>query len=593
MQKSDSANDYGLTELFDTEAQGSSNEDTSNNPSLSQELLAVAGSVTPNDFFVSLGFFFATLCVANLPEYADSDDGATLAFITVVSHTCLRIIAQGYQIPAAFLHRGLHFNADTHKLETIDEKAFANSIAAMIKAGVVSGIIAAAFLAITPLLYQLTGTPQYLVNDSYQYIMLACAAIVFQNCNFGFQQTLLKLGKKSRMLQAAGLHALLIDLPILSLIIFGNPSRIPSLSVLGAIFLLGNILITIFHALYLKSKSAFPTVSTYFNPENAVEINQVYGLFRAIGFDIFQQLLSELGTLYIQPFIAKAFLPTKYLAAILLQLVAAGNLNLFTIVPAITGSQASANAVDTQVRHITNHQEQTKYYDNLRQIILSAFTGMASFSTLLNIIILTAIAPVITKLFYNPEDIDIPGPTSNPYLFIGLIGLGTTIDYLRNLALFVLRPLSVNKYGTFSSVFCLWFMNLALAAGLCQIENIGVFGVLAPYYTAILIGTMMLWARLYECVQDNKTILTLVDKNHDKGTPEHVKHTQAVEHAERYLPTCLSNLLKHFHFARQEESEQRNPLLSTESADGNAWRAFAEEDDEIDTAPARSWCTIS
>ncbi len=527
-----------ISSLFQ-EYQNSSNEEQSDKPSLAQELATVAGSVTPNDFFVSLGFFFATLCVANLPEYADSDDGATLAFITVVSHTCLRIIAQGYQIPAAFLHQGLHFNASTHQLENIDKKQFTNSIAAMIKAGVFSGIPAAAFLAITPLLYQLTGTPHQLVKDSYQYIMLAAAALVFQNCNFGFQQTLLKLGKKGRMLQAATLNAILIDLPILALILFGNPSSIPSLSVLGAIFLIGNVLLTLSYALYLKSLNAFPTLSTYLDRENTEQINDVFGLFRAIGFDIFLQLLSELGTLYIQPFIAKALLPEKYLTAILLQLVAAGNLNLFTIVPAITGSQATANAVDTQKRHIIKHQDQDAYYNNLRHITLSAFTGMTGFSTLLNIILMTAIAPIITKLFYNPDDIDIPGPTSNPYFFIGLIGLGTTIDYLRNLSLFVLRPLNVNKYGTFSSVFCLWFVNLALAAGLCQLEDIGVFGVLAPYYTAILIGTIMLWTRLYECVKDNETILALVDdQNH--------QYKVTVQNKERRLPECLSHLLERF-----------------------------------------------
>ncbi|MBP9727508.1 MAG: hypothetical protein KBD83_08630 [Gammaproteobacteria bacterium] len=519
--------------------QNSSNEESSDKPSLAQELATVAGSVTPNDFFVSLGFFFATLYVANLSEYADSDDGATLAFITVVSHTCLRIIAQGYQIPAAFLHRGLHFNPSTHQLEDIDEKQFTNSIAAMIKAGVFSGILAAAFLAITPLLYQLTGTPHQLVKDSYQYIMLASVALVFQNCNFGFQQTLLKLGKKNRMLRAATLNAILIDLPILSLILFGNPSSVPSLSVLGAIFLIGNALLTLSYAFYLKSLDALPTLSTYFDPENTAEIEQVFGLFRTIGFDIFLQLLSELGTLYIQPFIAKALLPTKDLPAILLQLVAAGNLNLFTIVPAITGSQATANAVDTQKRHIIAHQNQDAYYDNLRHITLSAFTGMTSFSTLLNIIILTAIAPMITNLFYKPGDIDIPGPTGNPYFFIGLIGLGTTIDYLRNLSLFVLRPLNVNKYGTFSSVFCLWFVNLALTAVLCQIEDVGVFGVLAPYYTSILIGTIMLWTRLYECVKDNQTILALVD---DKNPENEV----TVKNKERRLPECLSHLLERF-----------------------------------------------
>jgi Na+-driven multidrug efflux pump len=555
-------------------------QEQSDKPSLAQELATVTGSVTPNDFFVSLGFFFATLCVTNLPEYEGSDDGATLAFITVVSHTCLRIIAQGYQIPAIFIHEGLHFNESTHKLEDIDEKEFTNSIAAMIKAGVFSGILAAAFLAITPLLYQLTGTPHQLVKDSYQYIMLASAALVFQNCNCGFQQTLLKLGKKGRMLQAATLNAILIDLPILALILFGNPSSIPSLSVLGAIFLIGNALLTLFYALYLKRLNAFPTLSTYFDKNNTERIKEFFESFRNNGFDIFLQLLSELGTLYIQPFIAKALLPEKYLTAILLQLVAAGNLNLFTIVPAITGSQATSNAVDTQKRHITGHQNGIEYYDNLRQIILSAFTGMTGFSTLLNIILMTAIAPIITNLFYNPDDINIPGPTSNPYFFIGLVGLGTTIDYLRNLSLFVLRPLNVNKYGTFSSVFCLWFVNLALAAGLCQIEDIGVFGVLAPYYTAILIGTIMLWTRLYECVKDNDTILALVDNYQNQ-------HKVTVQSKERRLPECLSNLLERFGqfggSCMSRNSENRTLSVGvalTDEANHNNLEALRDASDE-------------
>lgn len=547
--------------------------DTSSTPSseLVSELAGVASSISPNDFLVSLSFFLAALYVANLPGYAALNDGAKLALITIVAHACIRIITQGYQLPAGFAHIGLSFDEQTRKLNEaqIDKQKFTNSIAAMVKMGMLSSIPAMIFLGMTPLLYQLAGgTSEALINDSYYYIPFGCAALIFQNCNVGFQQTLLKLEKKNRMLRTAAFTGLFTVLPILSLILFGNPIKsISPLITLGAIFLMGSFLVTLNHALYFNSKGWLPKISTYYDSENAQDINKVFTVFRTVGFNIFLQLVSELLAVYVQPFIALLLFAKEQLGAILALLNGAGSLNLFTIIFAITISQAVGNAIDSILRHLreNNFKNPAQSYEDIRKILHTSFIGMLTFSFVMNVALMTAIAPTIAGLFYDTNSIDIPSPSNNPYAVIAFIGTGTTIDYLRNLALFVLRSFGVNDYGTYASYLCLWLLNPILVAGLSQVKNIGVFGILAPYYASLLIGTILLWKRVYECTHKDKTLNALIN-------PEDQNHKEVEKKVQRCFPQWLMDWsVSHpdTRYRRLEQSPAVAKLLPEEKPHSN------------------------
>lgn len=523
----------------------------SSRPSLANELCKVTSSVTPNDFLVSLGFFLAALYVANLKKYSENDDGAELAFITVVSHTCIRIIAQGFQLPAGFKHIGFKIDPNTHQLH-INQKTFTNSIAAMIKVGVLSSIPAAAFLAATPLLYQLSGTPKTLVEDSYAYIPFACASLILQNCNVGFQQTLLQLGKKNRMLQAAFLNALFICTPILLVYLLGNPIKnISPLSTLGLIFLIGNLVVTLNHLRYFKKRGHLPNFNTYYHAENIDEIAQATNNFVTVGFNIFLQLLSELGAVYVQPFTARLCLPKKDLGSALALLNATSNLNVFTVVPGITGSLAASSAITRPIQCIEHGNTEARHCDDLRTIISTASKGLFVFSTIINIGLLTSIAPIVANLFYHTNAITIAGLSNNPYAVIGFTGLGTTIDYDRNLELFVTRPLGLDAYGTFISYVCLWLVNPLLVAGFSQINDIGVFAILAPYYTSILVGDLLLKQRRQECTRDDNTLQALINANHNN-------HEAVLSKMQRCFPSWLSMFDKE---TSKDISNARTPLL--------------------------------
>ncbi len=79
----------------------------------------------------------------------------------------------------------------------------------------------------------------------------------------------------------------------------------------------------------------------------------------------------------------------------------------------------------------------------------------------------------------------------------------------------------------------MWLVNLALVYPVSQIENIGVFGILLPYYAGVLLGAGMLWHKLWTCQQDDATMQVLMNR----GAGD---HPEVVAKYERILPEWLS-----------------------------------------------------
>lgn len=518
-------------------------------PSLLAELCKVTSSVTPNDLIVATEFTIASYLVAHLAEYSNNNDGPTIALISVISHTCFRVMFSGFQLPAGFSHEGISFN--DHGEPHLDLDIFTTSMAAMIKAGALTSIPAMTLLVLTPLLYQMTGTSKEIIDACYDYVFLACLSLPFQNCNVGFQQTLLKLGRKYRMLQAALINGIFTLTPMILFSVYGSPFHLKPIQSIAFSFILGSAATTLFYSAYFYFRNMLPGLS-HLNSKQTKTFNNVFNLFISRGLNIFLQLLSELGAIYMLPVSAGFSQSQRNLSMILAILNATSNINVFAIVPAITGSQATANSVDNCMRQIQAGKTDSIHFDNIRKIINSAFWGMIIFSSVINIGILTVLAPTITSQFYNNDSITMSGSTSNPYIIVAVTGIGTTIDYVRNLALFVLRSFSVDTYGTFISYLCLWLINLTLVAALSQIQDIGVLGELIPYYTSILVGACLLWQRIDECTHDNETIQAIADRN-----PKTLAETQRIfpEWITKNLYTSIAN-------EKKESDPVYNPLLS-------------------------------
>ena len=340
---------------------------------------------------------------------------------------------------------------------------------------------------------------------------------------------------------------------------YGNLFNLKPIQSIALSFVLGSAAATLFYCIYFYARGILPKLSTYFNSEQKETLDKVYHLFITRGFNIFLQLLSELGAVYIQPFTARLFLPKQYLSMIFAALNASGNLNVYEIVPAITGSQATANSADTSLRKIRNGSDDPTHYDDIRKIINTAFWGMIIFSSVINVGLATAFAPQITSLFYDASSITMPGPTSNPYIIVAVTGIGTTIDYVRNLGLFVLRSFSVDTYGTAISYLCLWVINLILVAACSQIKDIGVFGELAPYYCSILIGTCLLWQRVGECTKDLETVKEIAEWQKTKW--QNPEANVSPHRTQRILPEWI---IKNLYTALPagDDNDQRAALLT-------------------------------
>lgn len=506
--------------------------------SLFQQLVAVATTNAPYDFLTSASAFFASLYLLDhLYGDGEDNDSARVQLMTVFSQTAFRIIFQAFVLPA-FLHQGLRYTSG-NRLDQIETGTFKCSMAAFLKIGSLSAGAACAFFSLTPLFYEWAGTSPSLVNDSYQYIVFSLPVLFLQILNFGFQQTLVIMGKKNRMLIAALINGVFNSLPFLLSLVFRQP--IPFVSPLRAIpslFLVGNGVLFLYYGWYFSKKGVFPSLSTYQHPDYVAKISEIFGSFRKVGLGIFFQLLSELGILYIQPFLVSALFNHEEVSSVLTQLGAAGVLNLFSIIFAITFSIAASNAVSTQTQHlITCDQDQkAEFCHNIRSIIVTSTLTLFLCSVVLSGVLIF-LAPYIMSLFYQKKDLELSGPSTNPYLFMSVIAVGTTCDYLRNLALFILRSFNINQYGTLVSYFCLWFVNLLLLYPVLAIGNMGVFGILVPYYASIFVGMLMLGNRLRLCMKEDGMMEALVSKAVEN-------HAEILTDHERFLPRSLSRLFR-------------------------------------------------
>lgn len=504
------------------------------------QLVNVAGSSFPFDFAVSFAAFLMSLVLfKELPE----DDAPVVLQMTVAASNIFRIIFQGFVLPA-FAHQGLQF-CDSNKLTSIDQTEFSSSMAALLKIGSLSAVCAAAFLSVTPFIYGLTGVSPRLVKESYGYVAIAIPALILQIVNFGLQQTLVTMAKKTRMIYSALIQMVCNVLPLLLLLILGNPlSSVSTLIEIPAITLFANIVLFLTNMSYFYHKNVLLSPYNYASELYQEKIASQFKTFRNIGFSIFLQLLSELGILYIQPFLVLlvAVLSNSDKDSVLTQLGAAGVLNLFTIIFAITFSIAAGNAVSAQTNQLKVNNDDDVYYTNIRSIIKQSVAVMLVLSVVL-FGGLTTIAPYITNLFYREGDID-AGPLSNPYMFMSVIAVGTILDYLRNLALFILRSFNINTYGTFSSYLCLWGVNIPLIVMVSYLyKDAGVFAILIPYYVSIATGAAMLWSQLFKCTYNNEVMQLLVLEDPD-----------TLKQHEFSWPSCCHN--QHGLFGRDSETRR-------------------------------------
>ena len=147
-------------------------------------------------------------------------------------------------------------------------------MAALIKIGAISAASACVLFAGTPVLYELAGTSSSLVKDSYQYFAIASPGLFLQIMNFLFQQTLVKMGKKNRMMHAAGINLLINNLPLALLVILPQArhlvSSVSPLMISPSLLLLGNVCLSAYYLKYFYSKQALPGLSTYLNPLRAL-----------------------------------------------------------------------------------------------------------------------------------------------------------------------------------------------------------------------------------------------------------------------------------------------------------------------------------
>ena len=88
-------------------------------------------------------------------------------------------------------------------------------MAALLKIGSLSAVCAAAFLSVTRFyLWTHRGIASF-SKESYGYVAIAIPALILQIVNFGLQQTLVTMAKKTRMIYSALIQMVCNVLPLL------------------------------------------------------------------------------------------------------------------------------------------------------------------------------------------------------------------------------------------------------------------------------------------------------------------------------------------------------------------------------------------